>query len=100
MPIIAGQPQTYIEVQLQAFRAHSRRDSGAHEYMRVIASAWLMNDQIITGIASYFSSQAPSPGKPGDPALWLAGKQLYEKIHPTLVWVTGAGYRLRPPQWK
>jgi cytochrome c553 len=79
VPIIAGQPQTYIEVQLQAFRAHSRRDSGAHEYMRLSASAWLTNDQIITGIASYFSSQAPAPGKPGDPALWVAGKQLYEK---------------------
>jgi cytochrome c553 len=79
VPIIAGQPQTYIEVQLQAFRVHIRPDYGAHKYMRVIASAWLMNDQIITGIASYFSSQAPAPGKPGDPGLWLAGKQLYEK---------------------
>ncbi len=25
---------------------------------------------------------------------------LFLLIHPTLVWVTGAGYRLRPPQWK
>ena len=79
VPIIAGQPQTYIEVQLQAFRAHSRRDSGAHEYMRLTASAWLTNDQIITGIASYFSSQAPAPGKPGDPAVMAKGKQLYQK---------------------
>ncbi len=21
-------------------------------------------------------------------------------VHPTFVWVTAAGYRLRPPQWK
>jgi cytochrome c553 len=38
-----------------------------------------MNDQIITGIASYFSSQAPAPGKPGDPAVVAKGKQFYEK---------------------
>ena len=25
---------------------------------------------------------------------------LLDKIHPALVWVTAAGYRLRPPQWK
>jgi cytochrome c553 len=50
--------------------------------MRRTASAWLMNDQIITEIASYFSSQAPVPGKPGDPTLEARGKQLYEKGGP------------------
>ena len=79
VPALAGQQQSYIEVQLKAFRAQNRRDPEAHEYMWGITSAWLLNDQIITGLASYFSSQAPAPGKPGDPALWLAGKQLYEK---------------------
>jgi len=91
VPIIAGQQQSYIEVQLKAFRARrritspplpslSRRD--AHEYMRQTASAWLMNDQIITGIASYFSVQAPRPGKPGDPVLVATGKLLYENVNP------------------
>ena len=79
VPSIAGQQKSYIEVQLKAFRAVRRRESGAHEYMRGVASAWLMNDQIITDIASYFSSQAPAPGKPGDPAVLATGKQLYEK---------------------
>ena len=82
VPVIAAQQQSYIEVQLKAFRAQRRQDSGAHEDMRRIASAWLMNDQIITGIASYFSSQTPARVKPGDPALVATGKQLYENVNP------------------
>lgn len=82
VPVIAGQQQHYIEVQLKAFRAQRRRDSGAHDDMQRIASAWLMNDHIITGIASYFSSQAPAPGRPGDPALVATGKLLYENVNP------------------
>ncbi|HTS53157.1 MAG TPA: c-type cytochrome [Burkholderiales bacterium] len=82
VPVIAGQQQSYIEVQLKVFRTQRHRDSGAHEDMRRAASAWLMNDQIITGIAGYFSSQAPAPGKPGDPALVAAGKLLYQNVNP------------------
>jgi hypothetical protein len=26
--------------------------------------------------------------------------KLIKQVHPTFVWVTAAGYRLRPPQWK
>ena len=82
MPAIAGQQQSYIEVQLKAFRAQNRRDPEAHEYMWGVTSAWLLNDQIITGVASYFASQPPAPGKPGDPAVVAMGKQLYEKGSP------------------
>ena len=81
VPIIAGQQQSYIEVQLKAFRTQRRRDAAAHEDMRRTA-AWLMNDQIITVIASYFSSQAPAHGKPGAPALVAAGKLLYQNSNP------------------
>lgn len=38
-----------------------------------------MDDQIIADIASYFASQTPAPGMPGDPAVLATGKQLYEK---------------------
>ncbi len=96
MPAIAGQQQSYIEAQLKAFRAQSRRDPEAHVYMEgiryysvdqintgnVSTSAGLLNDEIMTGLASYFSSQAPVPGKPGDPAAVARGKQLYEKGSP------------------
>jgi cytochrome c553 len=80
--VIAGQQESYIEVQLKAFRAQNRRDPEAHEYMWGITSSWLYNDQIVTGVAGYFSSQTPAPGKPGDPALVATGKQLYEKGSP------------------
>jgi hypothetical protein len=30
---------------------------------------------------------------------WKGG-DFIKRIHPALVWVTEAGYRLRPPQWK
>ena len=82
VPNVAGQQQSYIEVQLKAFRAQDRRDPEAHDYMWGISSAWLLNDQIVTAIASYYSSQSPAPGKPGDPAVVATGKQLYEKGSP------------------
>jgi cytochrome c553 len=91
VPIIAGQQQSYIEAQLKAYRAQSRRDPEAHAYMEGIRyysvdqintgnvsdSAGLLNDEIMTALSSYFSSQAPAPGKPGDPAATAMGKQIY-----------------------
>jgi cytochrome c553 len=96
VPVIAGQQQSYIEGQLKAYRAQSRRDPEAHAYMEGIRyysvdqinrgdvsdSAGLLNDEMMTGLSSYFSSQAPMPGKPGDPKLVATGKQLYEKGSP------------------
>ena len=96
MPVIAGQQQSYIEGQLKAYRAQSRRDPEGHASMEGIRyysvdqintgnvsdSAGLLNDEIMTGLASYFSSQAPAPGKPGDPAAVATGKLLYEKGSP------------------
>ena len=96
VPVIAGQQQGYIESQLKAYRAQSRRDPEAHAYMEGIRyysvdqintgnvsdSAGLLSDEIMTGLSSYFSSQAPMPGKPGDPTLVATGKLLYEKGSP------------------
>jgi cytochrome c553 len=96
VPTIAGQQESYIELQLKAFRAKSRRDPEGHVYMEGIryysvdelkagnasASAGLLNDQIMTELASYFSTQAPAPGQSGDPARVATGKQLYEKGSP------------------
>jgi len=79
VPIIAAQPQPYVELQLKAFRHQSRDEPRAHEYMRGVSSKWLLNDQIVAGIAEYFSLQAPASGKPGDPAAMTKGKRLYEK---------------------
>jgi cytochrome c553 len=87
VPIIAAQQQPYLELLLKAFRSQSRDDPKAHESMRGVSSKWLLNDQIVAGIAEYFSLQAPAPGKPGDPAVMTKGKQLYEKgsFYPRIV---------------
>jgi len=82
VPNIAGQQQSYTEVQLRAFRAQDRRDPEAHDYMWGISSAWLLNDQILTAIASYYASQPPAPGIRGDPAVVAMGKELYDKGSP------------------
>jgi cytochrome c553 len=96
VPAIAGQQESYIEGPLKAFRAQNRREPDAHVYMsgiryystdqintgNVSDSAGLLSDEIIMGLASYFSSQTPAPGKPGDPTLVATGKQLYEKGSP------------------
>jgi cytochrome c553 len=78
VPGIAGQQRAYLEVQLKAFATKRRSDPEAHDYMWGITSAWL-NDQLMTDIADYFSSQPPAPGKSGDPAAVATGKQLFEK---------------------
>jgi cytochrome c553 len=79
IPIIAAQQQPYVELQLKAFRSESRDEPKGHELMRGVSSKWLLNDQIVAGIAEYFSLQPPAPGKPGDPAAMTKGKRLYEK---------------------
>jgi len=79
VPIIAAQQQPYVELQLKAFRNQGREEPKGHEFMRDVSSKWLLSDQVVAGIAEYFSSQAPPPGKPGDPAVTAKGKRLYEK---------------------
>jgi cytochrome c553 len=81
IPRIAGQQRAYIEVQLKAFRSQSRNDPAAHEYMWGIAST--LNDDIVAGLAEYFSSQTPAPSTPAtDAKLAAAGKQLFEQGSP------------------
>jgi cytochrome c553 len=81
VPQIAGQQRDYIEIQLKAFRAQTRRDPEAHDYMWGISSAWL-DEKIMTEIAAYFSSRSPASGTSGDPAAIAIGEQLYRKGSP------------------
>jgi cytochrome c553 len=81
IPRIAGQQRAYLEVQLKAFRSQSRNDPAAHEYMWGIAAT--LNDDIVAGLADYFSSQAPAERTPPtDAKLATAGKQLFEQGSP------------------
>ncbi len=79
VPIIAAQQQPYVELQLKAFRNQDREEPKGHEFMREVSSKWLLNDQVVAGIAEYFSLQAPPPGKPGDPEVTAKGKRLYQR---------------------
>jgi cytochrome c553 len=76
-PILAAQPSGYLVNQLEALREQKRAEKPAHDFMWGIAGP--LDDQMIQGIALYYSSQPPAPGRPGDPAIIAKGKQLYEK---------------------
>jgi len=75
-PNLAGQQKDYIVAQLKAFRDHTRADPHAHTYMWGMAAT--LSDATIDGVATYFSSQPPVPGLPGDPALVAQGEKIYK----------------------
>jgi len=75
-PNLAGQSGEYLETQLKAFRDHSRADPHAHTYMWGMSAR--LTDPTIAGLAAFYSSQNPAPGKPQDPAQILAGKTIFE----------------------
>src|SRR5689334_14464896 len=76
-PILAAQRADYLEAQLDAFRAKTREEKIAHDFMWGIA--YNLDDAMIKNVALYYSTQPPSPGRPGDPALATKGKELFDK---------------------
>jgi len=81
IPRLAAQQRAYLDVQLKAFRSQSRNDPAAHEYMWGIAAT--LNDDIVAGLADYFSSQSPAASTPpADAKLAAAGRQLFEQGSP------------------
>jgi cytochrome c553 len=76
-PRLAGQQKDYLVAQLKAFRDHTRADPHAHTYMWGMAAS--LSDATIDGVADYYSSLSPVPGKPTDGADIAAGKKIYEE---------------------
>lgn len=76
-PILAAQRRGYLEAQLEAFRAHSRSEKIAHDFMWGIAGG--LDDQMIGAVATYYAAQPPAAGRPGDPVLVAKGKQLFDQ---------------------
>jgi cytochrome c553 len=74
-PKLAGQQAAYTIAQLSAFRTQKRAEQDAQAYMWGISA--LLDDAAIQGLAEYFASQAPTPGKTGDARLTQKGKQIY-----------------------
>ena len=76
-PILAAQQHDYLVAQLQAFRARTRAEQIAHDFMWGIAGG--LDDRMIDAVARYYAAQAPAQGRPGDPRLIEQGKQLFDK---------------------
>lgn len=76
-PILAAQRRGYLEAQLEAFKAKTREEKIAHDFMWGIAGN--LDDRMIDSIARFYAAQPPAPGKPGDPTLIAKGKQLFEQ---------------------
>ncbi len=76
-PILAAQRRGYLEAQLEVFRAKTREEKIAHDFMWGIAGN--LDDPMIDSVARYYAAQPPAPGKPGDPTLIAKGKQLFEQ---------------------
>ncbi|HEY6942117.1 c-type cytochrome [Dokdonella sp.] len=76
-PNLAAQQKRYLITQLEAFRAHSRRDPAGYEYMWGVSRS--LTDAQIDALADYYRAQDP-PRQPAEspPALVEAGRVLFE----------------------
>jgi cytochrome c553 len=74
-PNLAGQRADYIEVQLKAFRDHTRADPHAHTYMWGMAKS--LSDPMIHALAADFAAEPPVAGQPGDPGEMAAGGKIF-----------------------
>jgi cytochrome c553 len=75
-PILAAQQHDYLVAQLKAFRDKTRADPHAHTYMWGMAAK--LSDTTIDGVATYYSKQAPAPGREQEPALVAGGAAIFK----------------------
>jgi len=75
-PILAAQNEVYLIRQLEAFARKTRADKDAHDFMWGIARQ--LDEATTAGIARYYATQAPAPGRAERPALATQGKKLFE----------------------
>jgi len=75
-PVLAGQHAEYLYAQLQAFKAQTRGDPDALGYMWGMAAP--LDDELMHGLADYYSRQRPQPGPAEDAALIARGKAFYQ----------------------
>lgn len=77
IPVLAGQTSQYLQQQLKDFRSQSRSEANLKAYMWGVSA--LLDDATIAGLADYYASLPPRPGKPGPAKLVAAGKKIYEQ---------------------
>ena len=76
-PRLAGQQEQYLAAQIRAFKAKTRADPEAHNYMWGMAT--LVSEPMIDALAHYYATQSPGPGIAGDAKRIVAGKHLFEE---------------------
>lgn len=76
-PRLAGQQEAYLVAQLRAFKAKTRAEQDAHDYMWGMAT--LLEDPVIESLARYYAAQKPGPGLPGNAQFIAGGKALFER---------------------
>jgi cytochrome c553 len=75
-PRLAAQPAPYLVAQIKAFRANTRGEPEAHDYM--LGMVTLIDDATAEALGRYFARQAPAPGTPGDAKRVAQGRQVFE----------------------
>lgn len=76
IPSLAGQLPQYTIAQLKDFRSQTRAEAGTKAYMWGVSA--LLDDATIGGLAEYYASQAPQPGKAGKASLVAAGRKIFK----------------------
>jgi cytochrome c553 len=75
-PRLAGQSAAYITAQMKNFKSHTRGDADAIGYMWGMAAP--LDDDVIAGLAEYYSKQKPPAGERASDAGAVArGKAIY-----------------------
>ncbi len=82
VPVLAGQHQTYLVAQLQAFKNKTRGDPDAIGYMWGMAEA--IPDDLIEALAAYYEGQHSNAGQHGEDTVLISrGRSLYEGGDPS-----------------
>jgi len=79
-PNLAAQNRAYLAAQLRAFQEHARAEKAAHDFMWGIAGP--LDNEMIAGLARYYSEQKPAAPRAGTPELVEKGKALFDKGAP------------------
>jgi cytochrome c553 len=79
-PALAGQRPQYVEKQLANFRAHTRDDPFARQYMW--GAARNLDAQSVRNLATYFASLPPRAASDGVPNLVALGRTIYQEGMP------------------
>jgi cytochrome c553 len=74
-PRLAAQQAPYIAAQIKAFRANTRGEQEAHDYM--LGMVALFDDATAEALGRYFARQPAAHGTPGDPKLVAEGGKLF-----------------------